>query len=464
MALEIRQTQKQLQKLLLTPHMQQSLRILQLPTVELKAVISQELEDNPMLEEMAGESPDAEPKETSGEALSPELQQLIDEDEEWREYISQADLEAEEERRSYRESLITKPVSFQEDLARQWVLSFQDERSRRIGECILGNLDESGYLESSPSDMAQGLGVKPEEVEQLLKTIQQMDPVGIGARDLRECLLIQLEHAGEKESLAYRVVEKYLEPLGKKRYAQIAKAMKVSPQAIKEAHERIGRLEPRPGRSLGEVRPFYATPDLAVLKKEDHYELTFANEGVPSIRINLQYKKLLSDKEAPKETREFLKEKLRRAASLIRCLNQRKETIAKVAKVVVEFQKEFLEKGTEHLKPLALKDVASLLGCHESTVSRVVMNKTIETPHGIFPLKSLFGRPVTKTQGVESAVTSKSVMALLQKWIQEENPGHPLSDKDFVGRLKAVGIVVARRTVASYREKLKILPSHLRKT
>lgn len=462
MALEFRQTQKQLQKLLLTPQMQQSLYVLQLTTQELRTLITEELENNPLLEETEGDHAPSEPHE-SEEPLSPELQQIVDEeDDTWREYVSQKrDTEADQERRDYRESLVTKTHSLQEDFAKQLALTFRDKESRRIGEFILGTLDESGYLESSPAEIAETLKVAPERVEKILKIIQHLEPPGIGAQSLRECLLIQLEHVGEKESLAYRVVEKTLSDLGKKRYGPIAKAMGVTVKAVQEAHQRISRLEPRPGHGFRHTETGYLTPDLLVIQKENHYELTFINEGFPSIRINPLYRKLLKGQNPPKETREFLKEKLKEAVALIRCLNQRRETIAKVVKVVIEFQKEFLEKGVEHLKPMTLKDVAGVVGCHESTVSRVVMNKVVETPHGCFPLKYFFNR--SSKGEVGESVASKSAMALIQNWIREEDPKHPLSDQEIVEFLKKENFDVARRTVAKYRQALRILPSYLRK-
>ncbi|MFH1858494.1 MAG: RNA polymerase factor sigma-54 [Candidatus Omnitrophota bacterium] len=463
MALEFRQTQKQLQKLLLTPQMQQSLYILQLPMQELRTLITMELENNPVLEEIEGERSPGEEKDSS-EPLPRELQQMIDEDENWKEYISQrGDTEAEQEQRAYRESLVTKPPSPREDLSQQLAVTFpNDAEVRRIGDYILGNLDESGYLESSVAEIAETLKTSRDKVERILKALQRFEPVGIASRDLRECLLIQLEQAGEKDTLAYRIADKYLAELGRKRYAPITKALGSNLKAVKEAHQRIGRLEPRPGRAFSRGQAAFLTPDLLVTQKEGRYELTFVNEGFPSIRINPLYKKLIKEKSSAKEAREFLKEKLKEAITLIRCLNQRRETIAKVARVVIEFQKEFLEKGPEYLKPLTLKDVAAVLDCHESTVSRVVMNKVIETPHGCFPLKHFFDRSA-KTEDGESLVGSKSVMALIESWVRAEDPKHPLSDQEIVERLKREGLTVARRTAAKYRTALKILPSYLRK-
>ncbi len=461
MALEIKQVLRQSQKLLLSPHMQQSLHILQLATVELRTLVTQELEDNPMLDEMTGEESDPEAA-AQEEALPPEVQDLIDEEDEWREYISQQDTEEGKAKRSYRETLITKPPSLKEELLRQISLHLPDEKSKKIGEWIFGNLDESGYLDSPPKEIAKTLSVTEEEVQKVLMAIQRLDPPGIAARSLRESLLIQLEVAGEKGTVSFRVVEKYLEPLGKKHYPQIAKSLGIPVQKVKEAHERIGRLNPRPGRSLREEEAVYTVPDLVIAQKENRYELTLVNEGFPSIRINPLYKKLLQEKNSPKETRAFLREKLKRAVSLIQCLNQRKETVAKVAQVILEFQKEFLEKGPEYLKPLSLREVSSFIGCHESTVSRVVMNKTVETPHGCFPLKSFFGRP-TKIETGTAAHAPKSVRALLRRCVAEEDPKHPLSDQELVGRLKKEEVTVARRTVTKYREALKILPSYLRR-
>ena len=462
---EIRQTLRAVQKLALTPQMHQSLHILQLPAMELRNLITQELELNPMLEEVEIQE---EPEETSSaagekfEELPPELRQVTEEDGEWQAYLSQSQAREDEEKRNYHESLITKPVSPQEFLLRQLQLVLQDPLKVEIGEYLLGNLDESGYLEGTAAEAAKAFGVEEAIVEEVLAAIQRLDPPGIGARNLRECLLAQLEELDLKEGLAYRIVhEDLLDALGKRRYPQLRRKLGVDQTTLEEARDQIARLEPRPGRLLFHENPAYLRPDLIVTKRQDRFEVTFANEGIPSIRINPLYKKLLKEK-PDKKTQAFLQEKFKAAAWLIRALHQRRQTLSKVVEVILEFQKEFLEKGVDSLKPLTMKEVASLLECHESTISRAVMNKTIETPHGLFELKSFFGREA-KSFDSETHATSQCVKPALQRILEEEDKKHPLSDEELVARLRAEGFHLARRTVAKYRQELKILPTHLRK-
>ena len=460
---EIRQTLKTIQKLALTPQMHQSLHILQLPSMELRNLITQELELNPMLEEVEileqEEPPSSE--ETPGD-LPAELQQATDEEGDWYAYLSQAQAREDEEKRSYQESLITKPVSPQELLLRQLKLIFHDSRKLEIGEYLLGNLDESGYLEGTAAEAAQALGVQEAHVEEVLAVIQRLDPPGIGARNLRECLLAQLEELNLKEGLAYRIVqEDLLDELGKRRYPELRRKLGVDQAALDEARDQIATLEPHPGRFFLQEKPSYIRPDMMVIKRQDRFEVTFANEGIPSIRINPLYKKLLKGKQ-DKATQAFLQEKFKSAAWLIRALHQRRQTISRVVEVILEFQKEFLEKGVDHLKPLTMKEVASLLECHESTISRAVMNKTIETPHGLFELKAFFGREA-KSLDTDTHATSKGVKSALQRILSEEDRKHPLSDEELTERLRQEGFHVARRTVAKYRQELKILPTHLRR-
>ena len=461
---EIRQTLKTIQKLALTLQMRQSLHILQLPTMELRNLITQELESNPMLEEIEvateAEEDTSRSEEKIEESLPPEIRELVEEDGDWRSYLSQAI--ADDEKRAYQESLITTPVSPQEELFRQLKVVIHDRPRLEIGEYLLGNLDESGYLVGTTEEVAQVFGVEEKQVEEVLKIIQRLDPSGVGARDLRECLLAQLEELNLKQTLAYRIVQEgLLDDLSKRRYLPLHRKLKVDQKAIEEARNQISRLEPHPGRLLFHERPSYIRPDLIVTKRQNQFEVTFANEGIPSIRINPLYKKLL--KESPdKKTKEFIQEKFKSAAWLIRALHQRRQTISKVVEVVLEFQKEFLEKGVDALKPLTMKEVASLLQCHESTISRAVMNKTIETPHGLFELKAFFGREA-KSLDRETHATSQGVKSALQRLIQEEDPRHPLSDEGLVKRLQTEGFHVARRTVAKYRQELKILPTHLRR-
>ena len=462
---ELRQTLRQTQKLALTPQMHQSLHILQLPALELRTLISQELELNPMLEEVEVtlQAEEETPVENSREeSLPPEVRHLAEEDGEWRAYLSQPQAAADEEKRTYQESLITKPITPQEALLQQLKLILQDPKTLEIGEYLLGNLDENGYLETTASETAEACGTSQEAVEAVLQIIRHLEPPGIGARNLRECLLAQLDESGLTDSLAYRIVsENLLDELGKRHYDEIRKKLKADPQAVEEARETISHLEPHPGRLLANEKPSYVRPDLIVAKRQDRFEVTFTNEGIPSIRINPLYKKLLKEKH-DKKTKEFLQEKFKSAAWLIRALHQRRQTISKVVEVVLEFQKEFLEKGVDGLKPLTMKDVANLLQCHESTVSRAVMNKTVETPHGLFELKAFFGREA-KSLDSETHATSQGVKAALSRLVQEENPKDPFSDEELVKRLQSEGFKVARRTIAKYRQELKILPAHLRK-
>jgi RNA polymerase sigma-54 factor len=459
MAMKMRLTQKMTQRMALTPQMRQSMHILQLPILELKSYLEQQMEENPILED----SQESEFKESASDR---EIQKLIElssqERKDSEDYFNTGYSQEEiKEKQNYRESLITKQITLQEHLLGQLGLQPLNEIDYKIGELIIGTIDENGYFQGAPEEAAQTLKVGTGDVQSVLSLIQTFEPAGVGARNLKECLLIQLDSKGKHDSLAYRVVENHLVDLAKNKTELIAKQLKAPLDSVKKALKEISALEPKPGRSFGRVESRRILPDIIVEKIEDNYEMTINGRELPSLKISPQYKNLLKLKDTPEEAKGYLKEKLNSALWLIKAVNKRQETIRRVAECIVQTQKEFFELGMGHLKPLTMKEVARIVERNESTISRVVNSKYMQTPYGIFELSYFFsGSFKTDGQDIVSTDTVKTQIATL---IEDEDPQHPLSDDKIVTILRSQGINIARRTVAKYREELKILPSHLRK-
>jgi len=469
MVMKLRLTQKMAQRMALTPQMRQSIHILQLPLLELKSYLEQQMEENPILED----SQESEFKENVSDKEIQKLIELSSQDrKDSEDYFNTGYSEEEiKEKQNYRESLIIKQTTLQEHLLGQLGLQPLNEIDYKIGELIIGMIDENGYFQGAPEEVAGTLKVGPGDVQNVLSLIQTFEPVGVGARNLKECLLIQLDSKGKHDSLAYRVVENHLVDLAKNKTELIAKQLsaeggsasggKVTVERIKEALKEISALEPKPGRSFGQVESRRILPDIIVEKIEDDYEITINGRGLPPLKISSQYKNLLKLKDTPEETKGYLKEKLDSALWLIKAVNKRQETIRRVAECIVQTQKEFFEFGCGHLKPLTMKEVARIVERNESTISRVANSKYIQTPYGIFELSYFFSGSF-KTEAQE-VVSTDAVKAQITTFIEDEDPKHPLSDDKIVTILRSQGLNVARRTVAKYREKLKILPSHLRK-
>lgn len=638
----------------LAPQLQQSLALLQAPVLELQALVRQELAQNPVLEEVPAPDqtlrelpplsdpndpaePPADvrfdpatekPSNAPADDFEAEFNRLLQLDQEWREVFSQTQLhgprtEEDEERRQYLFDSLVAGTSLQEHLLEQVRLSELNEAQRALAEQIVGNVDERGYLQASLEEIAFSAGVPAEQVAEVLKVVQTFNPPGVAARDLRECLLLQLERAGRKDTLEYRIVDQHLETLGRHRLPELARVLGVSLEEVKAAAERISHLEPRPGREFSTETEHYVVPELFVtpnqpeafflspadlrdldrlaalwvplleeasapaavapteapplngatskpllsgmwplssvdplvralwdglrevtreqirawqntprdpvvraalarelcrdlnaliqgpslfaaamasgrrfspetlalgreaprgisrvklnrqlldeafprlfpLCKEEDYLVSTNNDILPHLRISNTYKDLMARPDSSAEVREYIREKIRAGKYLIKSLHQRQQTLLNIAREIVHRQRPFLDKGPSHLRPMTMAQVAQAVGVHETTVSRAVAGKYMETPRGVFELRYFFtsGLP---TAGGESAVSNQSVKQIIQELVAQEDKRKPLSDEEIVRQLGARGIIIARRTVAKYRSELNILPSHLRR-
>ena len=474
------------QKLIMTPQLQQAIKLLQLSRLELVQSVAQELIENPVLEELSPEEPEEPPEgETSAsEAPQPaesqseaapeqgtqELKSDLELGPQWDEYLNElgdgrdyGSAEADDKELPSYDQTLTRLPSLSDHLLWQLHLSTSESVVVKAGEWIIGNLDDDGYLRATLEELVLQSGLPAAIMERALKHIQTFDPAGVGARDLRECLLIQVRHLDLENTVVEKIVANHLPDLEKRKYANIAKTLNVTSQEVMEASQVIiHELEPKPGRPYLPSDTNYVVPDVYVSKIEDRYVIQLNDEGLPRVRINPYYRKLLSRKDSiDKVTKEYVEERLRSAQWLIKGMEQRNKTIYKVAESIVKFQLDFLDQGITLLKPMVLKDVAEDINMHESTISRVTTNKYMHTPQGIFPMKYFFTTGFASGTGTE--ISSLTVKDSIHKMIKEENPATPLKDQQIVDALKARGIDIARRTVAKYREELRIPPTSVRK-
>jgi RNA polymerase sigma-54 factor len=483
MVLELKQSPKLVQQLVITPQLQQAIRLLQLTRLELVDLISQEMKENPLLEEAEegkelaeGEAPVTEQEETEV-SLEPEHTAEVKGDGEgtdefdWENYLENSNLipfeksspssPDGEERPSF-ENFLTKKATLTDHLYWQLQLSHFTEEEHKAGTWIIGNLDEDGYLKISLEDICSEIHLPMEEVEKVLHKIQQFDPVGVAARDLKECLLIQLEQISPRDSLAEKIVSEHLSLLKNRNYPAIAKRLGVSLERVNRAAAVISKLDPKPGKAFGGEVIQEIIPDVYIHKVEGDYVIYLNDDGIPRLKINSLYRNILNgNRLAPEGDRKYIQDKLRSALWLIRSIHQRQRTIYKVAKSIVKFQREFLDKGIQFLKPLVLRDVAEDIQMHESTISRVTHNKYAHTPQGIYELKFFFNAGITSTQG--ETMASESVKNLVREIIAKEDPRKPYSDEKLVQILQGMNIHIARRTVSKYREMMKILSSNERR-
>jgi RNA polymerase sigma-54 factor len=468
MALEIRQQLRLTQQLIMTPQLQQALKILQMPRLELNNAIQTELRENPVLEDLVGlpeEEWDAHFNDSGRPQLSRDSAkefslEKIPWDYPTVPYHDMPQYEDEEERPSLEQTL-SRPESLTDYLIWQLRLSDLEGKARRIGLEIIGNLGPDGYLQTDLETLASQCETTVEEIEQVLLRVQDFDPPGIAARDLRECLLIQVRHMGMKGTLAERIIMECLKDLENNRIPQIAKKLGATVAEVAQAVDWIRGLEPKPGRLYATEEAHYITPDVFVFKFQDEYVIVLNEDGLPKLRVSPFYMRSLSNKELPKEARSYIQEKMRSALWLIRSIHQRQRTIYKVTESIMRFQREFLDRGIDYLRPLVLKDVAVDTGLSESTISRVVTNKYVHTPQGLYELKFFFNSSISKSDG--DAVASQSVKEQIKRLIQKEEPHSPLSDQEIVEILGKQGIHIARRTVAKYRTELGVLPSNRRR-
>jgi RNA polymerase sigma-54 factor len=341
-------------------------------------------------------------------------------------------------------------------------MSKLEDYQKEIGVHLIGNLDENGYLDVPVEEIAASTGSSTQTVTEVLKVIQRFDPVGVGARNTRECLLLQIDFLGLGGSLVERLVCDHLQDLENRRYEQISRALDVTTGEIVSAVSVIQSLEPMPGRGFSDDEPIYIVPDIYVMKVGDEYEIILNEDGLPKLKINSYYKDILGSKDdLSANAKAYIQEKLRSAAWLIKSIHQRQRTIYRVTESIVRFQREFLDHGITHLKPLVLRDVAEDIQMHESTVSRVTTNKYVFTPQGIFELKFFFNSSIRRVEGDD--IASESVKEHIRNIIKLEDKKNPYSDEEIADILKKMNIRLARRTVAKYRETLKILPSRKRR-
>lgn len=495
MAQGLQLSQRLTQSLVLAPQLQQSLALLQAPTLELKALVEQELQQNPVLEEapqVEAEQQEKEPAEERQESADPseppadltfdpaseknsnepvddfqaEFERLVQLDQEWRDHFAQTNIPnrasaEDEERRQFMFDSLVANTSLQEILLEQVRESALPKEQWPIAEMLIGNIDEYGYLKVSLEELTQTTGVRGDTILEVLKVIQSFEPPGVGARDLRECLMLQLERAGQQDSLEYRIVSEFMEALGKRRIPEIARGTQTEVDEVQDALENIARLEPRPGRAYLPDNDQYILPEVFVHRSGDDFVVSTNNEHIPHLRISNTYKDLMAQGENSPEVRNYIREKIRAGKFLIKSLHQRQQTILNIAKEIVSRQRDFMEKGVAFLKPLTMVQIAQVVGVHETTVSRAVSGKYIQTPQGIFEMKYFFTAGIQTANG--DGLSNTSVKDMIAEIFKGENAGKPLSDQEVVRILKDKGIVIARRTVAKYRTELNILPSNLRK-
>jgi len=472
MAIGLKQTLNLSQQLVMTPQLQQAIKLLQLSRMELENLINTELVENPTLEESSdSESTTQSINEVDNAASQkPEENPQTGEDFNWESYLENFRTTpslpvyrgGDEELPTY-ENTLTAPPSLTDHLFWQLKLSALTEKQKSIGEVIIGNLNEDGYLQTTIEEVAQKENFDPHEIEAVLYRIQEFDPIGVAARDLKECLLVQVYDLHEEDEYLERIIENHLPDLEKKNYAAISKALGLTMEEIIKRIKVIEELEPKPGRAFGGTPAHYIIPDIYVVKRGDEYVVMLNEDGLPKLKISPFYKNLLEEKDNSNAatTKEYVQGKLRSAVWLIRSIHQRQRTIYKVTESIVRQQIDFFEKGIAFLKPMVLRDVANDIGMHESTISRVTTAKYVHTPRGIFELKFFFNSGISRVHGAD--VASESVKEKVKAIIGTEDPAHPFSDQKIVELLLKDNINIARRTVAKYREMLGILPSSKRK-
>ena len=460
--------QTQTQKLSIGPQMQQSLQILQAPTLELRQIIQQEIEINPVLELEAPEVSLDEAVPEDPEERD-ELDTLSQMDEEWREYWAQSRMQnsnrsaEDQERWQFLMDSIVAPMTLQEHLVTQLrTAEVTDPELVRNVEFLIGSLDDRGFLHSSVEDMSLQHAIPIDDLHAAKALLMSFDPVGVGADDLRECLLVQLERLGKKHSLPYRLVDQHLEDLAHKRYPILARKLGVPVEQISRAADFISTLDPRPASRFNPSSNNYVSPDIIVERQGGEWVPVMNGDDLPSLRLSNAYKDLLGQAGSSGEVRNYIRDKIRSGKFLIRSIHQRQQTIQKIATQILAHQREFLEKGTSFLRPLNMAQVAEEVGVHETTVSRAISGKYMATPHGVFELKFFFSHGVRTDSGED--LSNTSVKNAIADLIKTEAKAKPLSDDKLAKLLDKQGIKVARRTVAKYREALGILPSHLRKS
>jgi len=481
MAIELKQQIKLSQQLVMTPQLQQAIKLLQLSRLELIDTIRQELEENPVLDDVQNEADSddpipellVEPEMSVAEEIPPEKEVTIEEkilsdDTDWGSYTDEynssgkAGFETEGKDTPKFETFISHKESLSEHLLWQFMMTGPGEEEQKIGTLIIGNVDIDGYVALSVGEIAALNGSSPEKIAEVLAVLQNLDPPGVCARDIRECLLIQAQYLKIANPLVTEIIRNYLPYLESKNYSFICKELKADTEDVNMAVNIIRGLDPRPGRAFSDEEPHYIEPDISVYKVEDDFVIMMNDDGIPRLRLNPFYRNAVNENgKFSESTKDYMQEKLRSAAWLIKSIHHRQKTIYKVMESILKFQREFFEKGVAYLKPMVLRDVAADIGMHESTISRVTTNKYAYTPQGIFELKYFFNSSINRVHG--DATSSASVQEKIKHIVEAEDPKKPYSDDKVAELLENMNIHIARRTVAKYREMLRILPSNKRR-
>lgn len=490
------------QKLIMTPQLQQAIKLLQLSRLELQQSLAQHLMENPLLDETPAETEEGEvggtedrgeSAETTADtdaAASPEEPTLEERDSPdeisaagWEEYFGSDRRTGGGEQQSSSddfpsyEQTMAKATSLEDHLLWQLSLSGLSDREKAIGRLLIGNLDDDGYLRTPLSEIISGTDIAEAEAESVLRDIQTFDPAGVGARDLSECLLLQLGHLGKspmgslgarpgaiKGSIVEAVIQHHLRDLEKKQYAKIAKTLDVTVEDIFQATKIIENLEPKPGRPFSNTQNYVIVPDVFVVKSEGEWVVLLNDDGLPRLRISPYYKQMMeSGENGAAETKAYLDEKFRAAQWVIRSIEQRNKTIVKVVSSIVKFQEQFFEHGVQHLKPLVLKQVADDIGMHESTISRVTANKYMYCPQGMLELKFFFNAGLQRADQPSDMLSSVTVREMIRRMVAEEDGKQPLKDEEIAARLRERNVLIARRTVAKYRAEENIPPATQRR-
>jgi RNA polymerase sigma-54 factor len=471
--------QRQTQQLVLAPQMRQSLKILQVAALDLRAAVQEELQSNPTLEELpmddvslektAGNADDGAPADDDPREeldFSKDFQVLEKIGQDWRDHMSdtggvrQTSAEEDERRQHFFDSL-TNETSLQQHLMQQAELSNAAPRTLEALRFLVGSLDDRGYLTSSLSDLALLASLPLEEMQEASRLLKTFEPAGIGAENLADCLLIQLAQKGREKSVAARIIRDHFDLLVRRRIPDLARKTGLAPEVIQEAITEIGTLDPAPGRRFADDANRVVVPDVSVEKENGEWRITLNHDYIPRLRLSNTYKELIAKGQLSKQESDYLREKLRSGKFIINAIEQRQRTIERITREIIRHQHEFFEEGVAKLKPLTMTQIADIIGVHETTVSRALANKYIKTPHGVFEMKFFF------TSGYQSdageSVANTSVKEMIADIIAGEDPGKPLSDQEIVALLEAKGLKIARRTVAKYREELGLLPSNLRR-
>ncbi len=473
MALEQKLTLRLSQRLVMTPSLQQAIKLLQMSKLELVEEVQQELLENPTLEESQSESstseqPEPAEKEPAEDGTADDAFSEID----YESYFQ--DIESEYSPRGGREipadlptfaSTLAEQPNLTDHLTWQLGMNASDERMKEIGRAVIGNLDSDGYLKATIEELQAIGGYSQEEVAQALRLIQDFDPIGVGAANLTECLCLQLKQLGEDGTAAEQIVRFHMDKVQNRRFKELAGILGLQMDDLEAEIEIIRGLDPRPGQKYNTERSMYIVPDVYIVKVDDEYQVLLNEDGLPRLRISPTYRRMVARGAAtdtPRDAKDYVRNKLRAAFRLIKSLEERQRTIFKVATSIVKFQRGFLDHGVEKMKPLVLRDVADDIGMHESTVSRVVNQKYMHTHRGVFEMRFFFHSGISSNRGAE-AVSSLTVKEKIRKIVESEDSAKPLSDSAIVQTLKAEGLQIARRTVAKYREELKIPSSSQRR-